>query len=730
MVASVGNPKRISTVSVDAPSVARFGGFELDLQQLELRRQGAQVHLPPQPLRILALLLSHAGRIVTREEIQRQVWASGTFVDFELGLNRCIRQIRAALDDNPDQPRFIETIPKRGYRFVAPLEKPDGGNSQGVGAMSPPAEIAAPQARSVWARWPLALIIAGGALAGFGLVVMLRPAAEKPAPRLLRVVRLTHFGRAELADSLAADENSIYFGERQGGNWGIARIAKDGGEPAAIKIPFPQPFLCDYSSRRSELLVLSDAGLMGIGDLWIVPASGGPPRRVGDVVASGATWSPDGSAIAYSYQSGVYEVNPDGSGGRKLLTLQDSMKVHWEPGSRGGTLTIVRRDPKTDSYSLWEASAGGEQLHPALDGWRPAPASQGEGEFYGRWTPDGKYLIFCSFRNGGSSIWAVPGVNRRFTKDGIRPVQLYSTSMLISPVLPSADGQRIFFVANQPARELQRFDSVRHAFVPFLSGVPGRWVSFSADGQWVAYCDPTDAFHGTVWRSRIDGSQRQQLTFSPMNALEPRWSPDGAQIAFSAQTPGRGLAIYRVPSNGGEPERIMPTNELDTCPIWSPQGGELLFYRITSDPPALYSLDLRTRRCSMVANSQDLGAEYALSPDGRYVAAAAADGSSLLLLDLKTHRRSVLIKGRGLSFPYWSPHGEYVYVQELLGNPQEPIQRVRVSDCRVETVATAENFLRSDISGFSLTGVAPDGSPVVSLVRATADLYALDISLP
>jgi DNA-binding winged helix-turn-helix (wHTH) protein/Tol biopolymer transport system component len=632
MVPSAGNAIRISTVSVDAPSVARFGDFELDFEQLELRRQGAQVHLPPQPLRILALLLSHAGRIVTREEIQRQVWASGTFVDFELGLNRCIRQIRAALDDNPDQPRFIETIPKRGYRFVAPLEKPESGNSHSVSAMIPSVDMPAPPTQSVWRGWPLALMIAGGALAVFGVMALLRPTVEKPAPKLLRVVRLTHFGRAELADSLAADEDSIYFGERQGGNWGIARVPKDGGEPASMKLPIPQPFLSDYSRQRSELLVINDADLKGIGQLWIVPVKGGSPRRVGDVIAAGASWSPDGNAIAYCNLSDVYQVNPDGSGRRKLLTLPASMKVHWEPGSQGGNLTIVRRDPKTDSDSLWEASASGENPLSLLEGWRPPTGTRGEGEFYGRWTADGKYLIFCSFRNGASSIWAVPGANRRFTKAGIKPVQLYSTSMLISPILPSADGRRIYFVGTQPARELERFDSARHAFVPFLSGVPGRWVSFSADGQWAAYCDLSDTFHATLWRSRIDGSQRLQLTFPPMSAVEPRWSPDGARIAFSARTPGKEMAIYVVSSSGGEPERVGPANESATSPSWSPQGDELFFYRITPDPPALYSLDMKTRRCSLVPNSQRLGDEYALSRDGRYIVAAAMDGSWTLRL--------------------------------------------------------------------------------------------------
>jgi Tol biopolymer transport system component/DNA-binding winged helix-turn-helix (wHTH) protein len=731
MVPTTTNSQGIGTVSEDAPSVVWFGDFELDLEQLELRRHGAPVRLPPQPLRILSLLLSHAGRIVTREEIQGQVWGSETFVDFELGLNRCIRQIRAALGDNPEQPRFIETIPKRGYRFVAAVEKPSADNSNGMGASVPWAAAAAPRPRPVLSGWPLALMTLGGALAILGGLAILRPTVEKPSPKLLRVVRLTHFGRAELAGSLATDGTSIYFDERLGGNWGIARVSKDGGEPTAIKVPFPQPFLCDYSSQRSELLVLSDPDLVGTGELWIVPVGGGSPRRVGDIVAASATWSPDGSAIAYCSQSSVYEVNPDGSGRRKLLTLASGFpgEVRWEPGLQGGSLTIVRRDPKTESYSLWEASAGGEHLHSVLEGWRPPAASQGEGEYCGRWTPDGKYLIFCSFRNGASGIWAVPGANHRFTKSGIGPLQLYSTSMLLSRVLPSADGRRIFFVASQPARELERYDSGRHAFVPYLSGVPARWVSFSADGQWVAYCDFSDAFHGTVWRSRMDGSQALQLTFAPMNASGPRWSPNGRQIAFSAETPGKGTAIYLVASSGGEPERVVPPNERDTSPSWSPKGDELLFCRMSSDPPALYQVKLKTRLCSLVPNSQHLSSEYSLSPYGRYVA-AVADGSVLWLLDLKTHRRSVLIEGRGLSFPYWSPDGRYVYIQELLGNSQEPIRRVRVSDGRVETVATAENFLRSDIAGYSLTGITPDGSPLVSFIRATGDLYALDVSLP
>lgn len=104
-------------------SSIRFGEFELELKSCELRKDGTAVKLQPQPLKVLALLVANAGRLVTREEIQRAVWNGETFVDFEHGLNFCIKQIRAALGDNAQAPIYIETLPRRGYRFIAHIEK-------------------------------------------------------------------------------------------------------------------------------------------------------------------------------------------------------------------------------------------------------------------------------------------------------------------------------------------------------------------------------------------------------------------------------------------------------------------------------------------------------------------------------------------------------------------------------------------------------------------------------
>src|SRR5438045_6946115 len=103
-------------------SVVRFGSFELDLASSELRKSGILVRLQPHPARVLVLLTTRAGQLVTREEIKEELWGAGTFVDFEQGLNFCIRQIRAALGDSAESPRYVQTLPRRGYRFIAPVD--------------------------------------------------------------------------------------------------------------------------------------------------------------------------------------------------------------------------------------------------------------------------------------------------------------------------------------------------------------------------------------------------------------------------------------------------------------------------------------------------------------------------------------------------------------------------------------------------------------------------------
>src|ERR1700736_3183769 len=108
---------------IEAGPLLRFGTFELDPRNGELRKAGALVKLSRQPFQVLCLLAANPGQLLTREQIQREIWGDGTFVDFDRNLNVCITQIRAALHDDSESPRFIQTVPRRGYRFVAPVER-------------------------------------------------------------------------------------------------------------------------------------------------------------------------------------------------------------------------------------------------------------------------------------------------------------------------------------------------------------------------------------------------------------------------------------------------------------------------------------------------------------------------------------------------------------------------------------------------------------------------------
>src|SRR5713101_2866402 len=134
----------------------RFGAFELDAATGELRKAGITVKLHPQPFRVLLLLTQHAGKIVTREQIREQLWGQNTFVDFEHGINFCITQVRSTLGDNPEKPRYVETLVRRGYRFIAPV-------SLGGAASTAPAADKRISERPTDRDLPAVLVLAGEA---------------------------------------------------------------------------------------------------------------------------------------------------------------------------------------------------------------------------------------------------------------------------------------------------------------------------------------------------------------------------------------------------------------------------------------------------------------------------------------------------------------------------------------------------------------------------------------
>jgi hypothetical protein len=159
-----------------------------------------------------------------------------------------------------------------------------------------------------------------------------------------------------------------------------------------------------------------------------------------------------------------------------------------------------------------------------------------------------------------------------FGKADTAPFQLTSGPMTFFDALPSKDGKKLFVVGALARGELTRYDMKSATFAPFLSGISADGVSFSRDGQWVTYVSYPDT---TLWKSKADGSQRIQLTFPPLAAELPTWSPDGKQIAFYGMLPGKKVKLNTVAADGGTPRELMPEDPQDQLDAtWSADGSQ------------------------------------------------------------------------------------------------------------------------------------------------------------
>jgi len=364
--------------------------------------------------------------------------------------------------------------------------------------------------------------------------------------------------------------------------------------------------------------------------------------------------------------------------------------------------------------------ADGTQLHPLLPGWNN-PSE----ECCGNWTADGKYFVFQFTRNGSTNLWAIREKEGLFHRARQAPVQLTTGPMNLGQPVPSKDGKRIFAIGGSPRSQLVRYDSRSRQLVPYLYGISASYADFSRDGEWATYVAIPER---TLWRCKLDGSERLQLSFPPMQAELPRWSPDGKLIAFMATTPGKSMRIYTVPTQGGSPEPTIPGERNQWDPDWSPDGNWLVF---ASNPTAELSIaamaihlfDLRTKQASTLSNSEGLYSPR-WSPEGSYIAALKPPDEFLWLYDIKAKKWEEISRV-GVGYPSWSRDGKYIYFDS-----QSAFFRVRISDRKLERVVDLKDLLYPYESWAPWTGLTPDNSPLLSKNVGTQEIYALDWEAP
>jgi len=590
-----------------------------------------------------------------------------------------------------------------------------------LGRTEPPAVSAALDAvrerdltSSRWQTWALV----GGALITLAVILGYIPSRPVTPPRILRTDQLTNTNRPK--SDIVTDGSRLYFIEGQSR---LSQTSVTGGDT----FPVPNSLedtgfanVLDISSDGSALLMNTAHGTSLDGPLWSVPVLGGSPRRLGALEGHAGAWSPDGKQIAYCKGNEIFLAKNDGGDPHRLLqpggTAND---IRWSPD--GSILRFTVNDPKTNNRAIWQASADGANLRLLLPGWSDTP-----NECCGKWTPDGKYFVFQARRNETDDLWALnehPGLFRAAQTD---PVQLTTGPMNVGNPVPSRDGKKLFVQGWQPRGELLRYDTKAKQLVPYLSGISAMGLDFSRDGEWVAYNDVSD---GTLWRSKVDGTQKLQLVFPPMQAYLPRWSPDGKQIAFFGHPPGEPWQIFIVPAEGGSPELIFRSTINSADPNWSPDGKSLVFGEnsLNNQGSSVYVLDLKTRTPAKIPGSDGLYSPR-WSPDGRYLMAIPLDSLKLMLFDFTTQKWTALAN-LFVAYPTWSRDSRYIYFNVILDN-QESYCRVEVSSGKLELVFSLKDFQAAGSAFGNWSGLAPDESPLVVRDSSIQEIYSLDWDRP
>jgi Tol biopolymer transport system component/DNA-binding winged helix-turn-helix (wHTH) protein len=727
----------------------RFGLFEADLELGTLTRQGAPVKLQEQPFRILTSLLEARGEVLTREELRRKIWPEGTYVEFDGSMNTALMKLRAALNDSAENPLFIETVPRKGYRFIAPVEltlveDPTittairiESKEDVLGELGAPldAEKVGEEAGSrkkqpegrLGPHWWEALAILTGvaALLTYGMW-------PRPEPRVQAVQQLTHSGQVDPWGKLVTDGSRIYFVVRDVTGWNLMQTSVEGGSIQRTPTPFDNTRIFDLSPDHSQFLIgqLTHRGEETA--LWLWPVQGGAPQRLGDVTAQEAVWSPTRSQIAFVQGESIQATDVEGVHIRQVARFHPAPHaLVWSPD--GKRLRFTQTDLIEGTDSMWEIGSDGSTLRQVLP-----EGQRGPHEGSGTWLASGRYFAFSSGVDLRASLavdthanlWLMEENRGLFRGRSGDPVQLTRGPIAFDHPTAIADGSRLFVIGSHNEYQLLRIDPRTSAKTAMLAESGATDMDFSLDGQWVVYAAREN---GTLWKSRIDGSSRVQLTAGATGAFAPHWSPDQKEILFTGFLLDRQPRLYVVPAQGGAPKSVLPSNNkwASVSGDWRTDGRQIVLdvqEMESGKEPDIRIFDLESGKLEALAGSEGL-LEPRWSADGRYIAALNPKKKQVFLYDCKLETWSVLAEANFPSALRWSPAGDALYYQDT-DEVEESIFRVPMAKREPERVVRLGDLLSAGAARAIFTGLSPDGSVYVTVDHGDVDVYAVDLKLP
>ena len=620
------------------PQVVRFGDYALDLRSGELLHNGSRLLLGEQPFRILALMVRQPGTLFTRDDLRRELWSEDTFVDFEHSLNAAVKRLREALGDSAVAPRFIETLPRRGYRFIGDVDWEHSASSPretataGLASPSIPEPSAGAKTRrdrlSIWwivsASAAALLIVAGVlALARFSSSLRVDGASD--------LIRLTSTSGLNTDPALSPDGELLAYASDRGGTGGFDIWVQPigGGDPLRLTNEAADDAEPSFSPDGSEV-VFSRRGT----GLYVIGALGGQPRLVvRQAWARTPRFSPDGRWIVYWTgvpPSVVARGVPDGlgsilvvpSGGGSPRLLQPSVaSARYPIWSPDGERILFLGEENTDEKSLdWYLirrdgtdliKTGAVQTIQAA-GLRPGPPIPGA------WSAHANAIVFATSEADRSNVWQIP-VSPQTGRASAGPRRLtFGSAIERSPAVGGS--ARIVFTSIVENVDVWRVPVDAHTGVATGAlervtdnAASDRLRGVSADGKTLVFIS-SRTNQDEVWVRDLESGTERQVTHG--GADDATLSPNGSKIAFSRVEAGTGsLAI--VDSAGGPPSPLC--NDCSIPSDWSPDGKRVLFSR--GRPSRLLLFDLATRQEAELTSHPKWSLQQAhFSPDGQWVA--------------------------------------------------------------------------------------------------------------
>jgi Tol biopolymer transport system component/DNA-binding winged helix-turn-helix (wHTH) protein len=614
--------------------VIRFGTYEVDLRLGELRKNGIRVKLTGQPFQILVILLEHPGDLVTREQLQRRLWPSDTFVDFDSSLNAGINRVREALGDSAENPRFVETLPRRGYRFIAPLvdSRPARATLPAAESNLSPAQTAtSPRALPVSEaseRRPISRrlkLLLGGVfiLAVLAVSVALLSKSSRRGSewdlQAMKLSRVTQSGNA-VNVAISPDGHYVVYALREGEKQGLnVRQVATGSDVQILPPDEVVIWGLTFTPDANYIdFVRSEKNNIANTFLYRMPTLGGTPHLAmqGGIDFSNS-YSPDGAQFAFLRVRGSGQVElliakADGSNQRVLATRPYldwfTWGTAWSPD--GKTIAFSTSESKNSIRSvLWAVSVADGSVRETYS--TPNPIGRP------RWLPDGSGLL-ASIGNIEQSLrgqlWFIPfptGQARRLTND-LMDYQLWSLDLTHDGrTLVDVVGTRVSDLWIAPAGDTTKAKQITrndHAVGGFSWTSDGRILFASGEGN------------RSILNS--DGSARALLTPNDHAIGNPSACGDGRYIVYSTYREQK-VGIWRMDADGSNPNRIADET-VATSPQCSPDGKWVIYTRGTSSTPTRVTITGEKPPETIVQSPVFWsGTVLAFSPDGKRIAYVA-----------------------------------------------------------------------------------------------------------